>query len=101
LNFDSQLHDAAGSQISPLHDAAGSQISPLHHAAAALCSRSQILPMHFAAGSQFFPHHFAAERCDSLLHPASDLIAEKRKQGVKSYRCMMQRGVNLAAGSQV
>jgi hypothetical protein len=33
LKFDSLLHHAAGSQISPLHYAAGSQISPLHDAA--------------------------------------------------------------------
>jgi hypothetical protein len=33
LKFDSLLHDAVGSQISPLHYAVGSQISPLHFAA--------------------------------------------------------------------
>ncbi len=31
LKFDSLVHDAAGSQISPVHDAAVSQMSPLHH----------------------------------------------------------------------
>jgi hypothetical protein len=71
LKFDSTLHDAAGSQILPLHYAVGSQILPLHNAV-----RSQILPPHDAAGSQF-------------------------GRGVKSYGCIMQRGVNLAAGNQV
>jgi hypothetical protein len=47
LKFDSALHDAAGSQISPQHYAAGSQISPLHFAAG-----SQISPLYDAEGSQ-------------------------------------------------
>jgi hypothetical protein len=33
FKFDSLLHNAAGSQISPLHFATGSQISPLDDAA--------------------------------------------------------------------
>jgi hypothetical protein len=57
LKSDSQLHDAAGSQISPLNfdDVAGSQIFPLHFAAG-----SQILPLYDAAGSQILLPHDAA-----------------------------------------
>jgi hypothetical protein len=47
LKFNSLLHDAAGSQISPQHYEVGSQTSPLHFAAG-----SQISLLHDAAGSQ-------------------------------------------------
>ncbi len=69
MKFDSQLHDAAGSQIPPLHyaarknksrlyilhDVAGSQMFPLHFAAG-----SQILSLYDAAGSQILLPHDAA-----------------------------------------
>ncbi len=47
FEFDSLLHHAAGSQISPLHDAAGSHGSPLHDA-----TGSHVSPLHHAVGSQ-------------------------------------------------
>ncbi len=77
LKFDSPLHDAAGSQISPLQCAAGSQILPLHFAAGSQISPlqcaagSQILPMHFAAGSQISPVHDASGRQIFMLHYAA------------------------------
>ncbi len=79
LKSDSQLHDAAGSQIPPLYYAAGRQISPLHFDDVAW---SQFFPLHFAAGSQILPLYDAAG-------------------GVKSYCRMMQQGVNLEAVGQV
>jgi hypothetical protein len=51
------------------------EIFPLHDAA-----WSKIFLLHFAAGSQISPLHYVAG---------------------SPYRRMMQRGVNLAAGSQV
>ncbi len=65
---DSQLHDAAGSQIPPLHYAAGRQISPLHFDDVA---GSQIFPLHFAAGSQILPLYDAVGSQILLPHDAA------------------------------
>ncbi len=58
LKSDSQLHDAAGSQIPPLHYAAARQISPLHFAwcsresnfSTAFCSRESNLTAVWCSG---------------------------------------------------
>ncbi len=72
FKFDSSLHHAAGSQISPLHFAAGSQILPLHDAAG-----SQILPPHDAAGSQFGSGESSLKTLEDSLGPQRDNHVKK------------------------
>ena len=83
FKFDSSLHHAAGSQISPLHFAAGSQILPLHDAAG-----SQILLLHDAAGSQIFPPHDAVGSQfgsrESSLKTREDSLGPERDNHVKT-----------------
>ncbi len=67
LKADSQLHDAAGSQIPPLHYAAGRQILPLYNAAG-----SQILLPHDAAGSQFGSGESSLKTLEDSLGPLRD-----------------------------
>ncbi len=88
--FDSPLHDAARSQISPLYCMMQRGVKSMIVA--------EIFPLHDAAGSQTFLLHIAA-RCIMQRGVKSRCCTLQR--GVKSYRRMMQRGVNLAAGSQV
>jgi hypothetical protein len=59
LEFDSLLHYAAGSQVSPMDVAAESQTSTLHDA-----EESRISSPDFAARSQIFLLYFLAGRFD-------------------------------------